>query len=105
MNNHGLNDLQLNAIKKILAPFASKIQQVGLFGSRATGAYRLNSDIDLVVYGNLNEAEQNRLYTLFKDSNLSINVDVNVYHLITYPPLKQHIDEACQILFAQCDLV
>ena len=104
MVNHGLTNTQLDTIKHILAPFASEIDHVGLFGSRATGTYRENSDIDLVIYGQLTQATADRLSTLFDESNLPVKVDVHAYTLITYPPLKQHMDTAMRLLFVEGEL-
>ena len=102
--NHGLSDRQLTVLKQILALYAEEIASVDLFGSRATGNYRPNSDVDLVVRGTLKEKQIDRLWTLFHESNLPFSVDVKSYELTTYPPLKAHMDKACKTLFTQQDL-
>ena len=89
--NHGLSQKELNTILKILRPYSDKIEKVSLFGSRATKTFRANSDIDLVLYGPINEATKNQIFTLFNESNLSLTVDLNVYQLINYSPLKKHL--------------
>ncbi len=104
MNNHGLNKEQLDIIKKILCPYAKNIEKVGLFGSRATGKYRSNSDIDMVLYGDLDEKTLDRIWTLFEESLLPVKVDVSAYNLIDYPPLKAHIDEVMKVLFTREEL-
>lgn len=48
--------------------------------------------IDLVIYGDLIQEEADRLWTLFEASTLPFKVDLVVYDLINYPPLKEHID-------------
>ncbi len=105
MTSHGLNDVQLKVIKSTLAPYSNKIEKIGLFGSRATGTARENSDIDMVVYGDISEQEVRRFYTLFMESSLPIKVDVVAYNLIAYPPLKEHIDNNIKILFTKQDLL
>lgn len=102
--NHGLSIRQLDTIRNILSPFANQIEHVGLFGSRATGLYRYNSDIDIVIYGSLNEKTTDRIFTLLNDSNLPIKVDVKAYNLITYLPLKEHIDNNMVVLFTHNQL-
>jgi len=82
-----------------LLPFSDKIDRVGLFGSRSTGLYRPNSDIDLVIYGSIDEKTMDRIFTLLNDSNLPIKVDLQVYDLIEYSPLKDHIDANVMLLF------
>ena len=99
MPDHGLTPQHLDIIRQVLAPFAAYIDNVGLFGSRATGKYRPNSDIDIVLYGNMDEATINRIWTSFNDSQLPFKVDVVAYHLVTYPPFIKHIDEVMQPLF------
>jgi len=105
MENHGLTAQQLKIIRSILVAYINKIERVGLFGSRAAGTARENSDIDMVIYGDISEQEVRRLYTLFMESNLPIKVDVVAYNLVAYPPLKEHIDNNVKILFTKQDLL
>jgi predicted nucleotidyltransferase len=91
----------LRVIANILRPFAARITTVGLFGSRATGVYRDNSDIDLVLYGPLTENDIDRIYTLFQESSLPVSVDVTAFELIDYPPLKAHITAVMKPLFSK----
>ncbi len=102
--NHGLSDRQLTVLKEILAIYADEIVSAELFGSRATGDYRPNSDVDLVLRGGIREKQIDRLWTMFQESNLPFSVDVKGYELTTYPPLKAHIDKVCKPLFTQQDL-
>ncbi len=92
MTVHGLSDDHAEIIRNVLQPFATQIDRVGLFGSRATGTHRPDSDIDLILYGALQEADVARIITRFSESLLPFTVDVHAYHLISYPPLKAHID-------------
>ena len=102
--NHGLSDRQLAVLRRILSTYAEEIASVELFGSRATGAYRPNSDIDLVLRGSIKEKQIDRLWTMFHESNLPVSVDVKSYELTTYAPLKAHMDKVCKTLFTQQDL-
>ena len=98
-NNHGLNENQLKIICRTLIPFVDYIDRISLFGSRATGLYKTNSDIDMVIYGSVDERMTNRISTLFNDSYLPLKVDVHSYNLISYQPLKEHIDNNALTLF------
>lgn len=101
----GLDEHCITTIKTILKPWAHKIERVAIFGSRATGTYRDNSDIDLVVYGSqLSENDINRLWTLLNESNIPYKIDLNAYHLIEYPPFKSHIDTVNKTLFNSGEL-
>lgn len=106
MNNvdHGLSPRQLDTIKAILSNFAEQIARVELFGSRATGRYRPNSDVDLVVTGSVSGQDIDRIRTLFQESNLPISVDVLKYDDALPEALRLHIDEVRALLLTQDDL-
>ena len=97
-NNHGLSQPELSLIKNILLTNAD-ITRVGVFGSRANGKYKDYSDIDLVLYGDLDEKAISRINTLFDESSIGLSVDIKGYNTIEYPPLKRHIDDSVKILF------
>lgn len=105
MSEHGLTDAQLRILRGILSLYAGQIDRVGLFGSRATGKFRDNSDIDLVIYGPIDQPAIDRLWTLFDASALPIKVDVVAYDLIQHPPFKQHINSCMKPLFEKGELV
>ena len=90
-------------MRDVLRPFANTIESVGVFGSRAMGNARENSDIDLVIYGPISERQIDRLWTLFDESSLAVRVDVLAYNLIKHPPMRAHIDRFMQPLFGPDD--
>ncbi len=96
---HGLSEKELQIILYIVSAYKQKINRVGVFGSRANGQYKEYSDIDLVLYGDINQLDIDRLNTLFDESSLGIRVDVKGYETISYLPLKRNIDENVKILF------
>jgi predicted nucleotidyltransferase len=104
MPSPSVTERQRAILHKIFAPYADKIERVGVFGSRATGKARPNSDIDLVVYGGIEQADIARLHTLFTDSLLEVTVDVVAYDQISYLPFKEHIDAVVLTLFTHEDL-
>ena len=53
MMKFGLLDTEIENIHKIFSQ-NQEIEKVIIFGSRAKGNYRNNSDIDLVIFGNIN---------------------------------------------------
>ncbi len=69
-NDFGLSAAQREILREILATLSSRFESVSVFGSRATGRQRPNSDLDLVLYGCVDEAVCDRLRTLFQDSPL-----------------------------------
>lgn len=79
-------------IADVLSPWAGRVERVALFGSRATGKARPNSDYDIVLYGALTQADVDRIWTRFTESALAVPVDVIAYDLLRHAPLKAHID-------------
>ena len=101
---HGLGPEAMSIIGSILSLYSDKIEVIGLFGSRAQGTYRDNSDIDIVVYGTLTRSDIDHINTLFDESLLPVKVDIIAYHLIDYPPLKAHIDATMTVLVTPCEI-
>jgi predicted nucleotidyltransferase len=99
-----VNIQERRILAEAFSAFADRIKSVGVFGSRATGLSRENSDIDLVVYGDLDEKSERRLWTMLEDSSLPVSVDLVVYARINNPLLKDHIDAVGTELFTQEDL-
>ena len=99
-----LSQEQIKIIRTILTPFGDKIDRVGIFGSHATGRARPNSDIDLVIYGDIAQDDADRLWSDFQESSISVSVDIICYNLELYAPLRRHIDETAIILFGKSDV-
>jgi predicted nucleotidyltransferase len=99
-----VTQVERSALIRALASFADNISSVGVFGSRATGVARENSDIDLVIYGSLDSKSERRLWTLLEDSHLPVPVDLVVYSRIDNPLLKAHIDAVGAQLFTHEEL-
>jgi predicted nucleotidyltransferase len=104
-NNHGLTPAQLNRIKEILVLFAERIDRVILFGSRASGTYRPSSDIDLALYGPIEEKDIDRLYTLFMECDLPVRVDVVKRQAINSVDLTRRVNQAGLTLFKKENLI
>ena len=99
----GLTADHRDLLRDILATAGDRIDRVAVFGSRATGRYRPNSDLDLVLYGSADQAVCDRLWTLFQESPLPFSVDVVSYAAIDSPPLRTHIDAVARPLFIRTD--
>lgn len=104
MDNALLTATQRRELARVFSPFADRIERVGVFGSRATGRARPNSDIDLVIYGDIDAALETRLWTLLEDSNLAVNADLIAYPLLNHDGLKAHIDATIIPVFERGDL-
>lgn len=97
----GLSAAQQDVLREILNAEGKGVERVAVFGSRATGRQRPNSDLDLVLYGDIDEAVCARLWTLFQESSLPFSVDVKSYAAINHPPLRTHIDAVSRPLFVR----
>ncbi len=86
--------LQSETVEMIKAVFQrhKEIEKVKIFGSRAMGNYRNNSDIDLVVWGKSTEKLMAKLKNELDELPLPYQFDIKSYDEITHLPLRQHID-------------
>jgi predicted nucleotidyltransferase len=99
-----LSPAQVERIRAVLRPFADRIELAGLFGSRATGRWKPASDIDLVLYGPVAEAEVDRIRTLLMEEGLPVPVDIVAYRAIEGTALQRHIDGVMQPLLTSDEL-
>ncbi|QMW23421.1 nucleotidyltransferase family protein [Sandaracinobacteroides saxicola] len=99
MTDAGLSDWDARILQGLLMPYAHRIDRVAVFGSRAAGTARPASDLDLVLYGPLTEAETDQLVTDLDESLLSLNVDVVAYERLRHPALKSRIDATAKTLY------
>ncbi len=93
MNAHpDLSDRHIEIVRKVLNMFPGVYERVAVFGSRATGKARPNSDLDLVIRG---AAEWTLLADIrmeFEESLLPLKVDLLSYETLTNERLRAHID-------------
>ncbi len=100
-----LSEMQRAAIKAAFQPFANSIAVVGVYGSRAKGSARPGSDVDLVVYGNLSDADIEYIRGELDAGDLSVFADVVHYEHVRHPLLKTEIDKWMKPLFRQNELL
>lgn len=94
----GLTLAQRDAIKATLAK-QPKIKQAILYGSRAKGSYRLGSDIDLALKGDLSLSELHALELAIDDLLLPYELDLSVYKLIDNQELLDHIERVGKVFY------
>ncbi|MFA6713860.1 MAG: nucleotidyltransferase domain-containing protein [Victivallales bacterium] len=76
-----------------------EIRRVILFGSRAKGTARENSDIDLAIDGIDDELQIENLAMRLDDLPLPYKFDVKALNNIRNPKLKEHIARAGVVIF------
>ncbi len=87
----GLEKEDILKINQVFAAYP-KIEKVLLYGSRAKGNFKLNSDIDLTLVGNqLNLSEQFEIEDQLDDLLLPYKIDLSILNQISNKELKDHI--------------
>lgn len=89
----GLNESVRSRISGVLAQFPHVTRAV-LYGSRALGRYRMGSDIDLVLMGEIDTTQLNRIATALDDLLLPWEIDLSYHAAIENTDLLDHIDRA-----------
>ena len=69
-----------------------EIAAVKLFGSRAKGTHAPHSDIDLAVWGTLDDLQAEALAAELDELPLPYRYDVKPFATITLRPLREHIE-------------
>ena len=76
-----------------------EVRTVSIFGSRATGRFEGGSDVDLVLWGELDPGLLGRILAELDELPLPYTFDVKAYETIDHPPLKRAIDETGKVLY------
>ena len=99
---YGLSEKTLATLDAIFRKY-SDIRQAILYGSRAKGAYRSGSDIDLtfIIEDTFVRTDLLRIGGDIDDSDMPYFVDVSVYDKISNPDLKAHIDRVGKVLYSR----
>ena len=69
-----------------------EISAVKLFGSRAKGTHAPNSDVDLAVWGEVDELRAEAIAAELDDLPLPYHYDVQAFAAIKLQPLREHIE-------------
>lgn len=84
----GLDEAACRAIEMVFAN-TSGLEMVVLYGSRAKGTFRANSDIDLAIHG---RADPEALALELDELPLPWTFDVRSYEAIRSRALREHVD-------------
>ncbi len=96
---YGLKDKDIELINSVFKRH-DKIERVILYGSRAKGNYRPNSDIDLTLIGkDLTLKEQFEIENELDDLMLPYKIDLSIYQKIENQDLTDHIDRVGIVFF------
>lgn len=88
---YGLENDDIARIREVLAAHKEATQAI-LYGSRAKGNERLNSDIDLTLLGDsLTLSQLLSIENELDDLLLPYKIDLSIYRHISNPDLLEHI--------------
>lgn len=87
--------LEQHIIDKLISVFEqnSKVDKAYIFGSRAKGNYRPDSDIDIAIKGqDITTDDIISMSVDFESKGINYKIDLINYHTIKEPDLKEHIN-------------
>ncbi|MFK8287681.1 nucleotidyltransferase domain-containing protein [Capnocytophaga canimorsus] len=94
----GLEAAVLTSFQNIFEKFEN-IEKVIVYGSRAKGNFRYNSDIDLSVIGEVSYDDLLKIELLIDELLLPYKVDLSVFNNIDNSELKAHIERVGIVLY------
>ena len=92
MNKFGLDDETLSLIIDFFKDYV-QIKSAKIFGSRAIGTYRHGSDIDISLFGDLDDNLMYEIKDKIEELPTPYMFDVLNYQTIENKNLKKHIDD------------
>ena len=87
----GLTPYELEAIRAVMSRHP-EVDRAVIFGSRAKGVYRDNSDVDIAVDGGIDPLFAESLAGELDEIASPYRYDVVAYRSITNDALREHID-------------
>jgi len=100
MSDFGLDERTLSLMQAVFEKHPN-IREVRVFGSRAKGNSRRESDVDLAILGEVDAVFASLLASELDDLPLPYQFDVQAYACIKHAPLREHIDRVGRTLFAR----
>jgi predicted nucleotidyltransferase len=76
------------------------VQRARVFGSRAKGTFRNNSDIDIAVDGSVSPLEAAVIKGDLEELPCPVFFDVVSYETVTNADLREHIDRVGLVVYA-----
>ncbi len=95
---YGLSEQDFNIMNSVFLK-NKKIELVKIFGSRAKGNYRYNSDIDLVIEGEISDIESQLILSELDELPLPYIFDIKVLNNINNTDLIEHIKRVGKLIY------
>jgi len=95
----GLKPEALERIRQVFRRHP-EVHEVRIFGPRAVGCFEDRSDVNLALWGDLDDALLERIMGELDELPLPYIFDIEAYESIHHESLKRHINEFGRILYA-----
>ncbi len=96
---YGLADEDIEKIQEVLTNYPL-VEKTVVYGSRAKGNYRHNSDIDLSLQGEgLTLSHLSSIENDLDDLLLPYTIDLSIFHKIENPDLVAHINRVGLVFY------
>lgn len=100
----GLTESNFQSIVQVLTNHPS-IDKAILFGSRAKGTHKLNSDIDIALIGDsITLTEKFKIDQELDELMLPYQFDILLKHTITNMDLVEHIERVGQVIYKKSEI-
>ena len=96
--NIGLSEIQVEKMQTIFSKYL-EVESAILFGSRAKGNFRNNSDIDIVLNGDISLTIRNKIFNDLEELDLPCEIDLIIFDKIDNQELIKHIENVGISLF------
>ena len=97
--DYGLKQQELESIKQILSSY-SEVEKAIIYGSRAKGTHKPNSDIDISLMGSeLTLGILNQISWKLDDLLLPYTFDLSNFHQINNVALVEHIERIGKVIY------
>lgn len=96
----GLSVSDCAGLKGVFAQYPG-IQEVILYGSRAKGNFRSNSDIDLTIFGDLDWQTFTQLESELDDLLLPYKIDLSLFAHLENTQLIEHIQRVGKVFYSR----
>jgi len=100
MNGTGLTEREEDLIRGVFRQHP-EVEEARLFGSRAKGTARPNSDVDLALWGPLSFTLMAHIAGELDELPLPYMFDVQAFEQIRYLPLRKHIQRVGKPFYRQ----
>ena len=98
---YGMTDNELQLLFSLFAR-QKEIGQVILYGSRAMGAHKPFSDVDITLMGiGLKRSHLTRLMAEIDESTLPYSFDISIFSQLTNPELIEQIEKTGIVLYTR----